>query len=179
LSSFNSLEEMMEELGGTEGHNKVLREIVRLKDTEGDFVPGKIQITYRDLAKKAGVSLGTVARAFIHWEHKGVIVVHAGANRRDPNTIQYQGVPPEDQENPLMIIKSEFDELTKLATMLSEQVVLMQKQLSHLIDRERTSEYSAFRDAKPVQIGDLNGKPIYILEDNMESINSKDIKIYK
>ncbi len=172
---YKNLQELMESLGGTESQNKVLEYIVENKNTEGFLTPGRLKITYRDLGVSSNVSLGSVTRAFVHWENAGVIHVQPGLNRRDPNTIQYLGPPLEMNDHPLFIIQKEFEELMKKQQDVQTSMEILASRIEFIIRSERDSPISIFREGMPKQVGEYKGKPIYIITNNTEIDNDIEV----
>jgi len=165
MVELRDLEEMMDAMDATDGYRKVLRYIVKEKDTSGEFEPGSMQISYRDLAKGADVSLGTVTRAFVHWEHQGVILVQSASNRREANIIQYLGPPLETDNHPLSPIVKELASLKKDAERLSEALSVVQHKIEHLIRELQNDELPVLKGQKLRRSGEIEGKIVYVLED--------------
>lgn len=124
-----TLEDILESIDATPSEKKVLATIIDLKDSPELLSPGKLSITYRDLAQKADVALGTVTRAFQTWQHLGIISIIQGANRSQPNTIIFHGFSNRDANSPLQLIKEELQTLKMVLQQMTEAVEAIETKL--------------------------------------------------
>ena len=124
-----TLEDILDEIDATPSEKKVLATIIDLKDSSEPLSPGKLSITYRDLAQKADVALGTVTRAFQTWQHLGIISIIQGANRSQPNTIIFHGFSNTDANSPLQLIKEELHTLKMAIQQMNEVVEAIETKL--------------------------------------------------
>ena len=124
-----TMEDILEDIDATPSEKKVLTTIIDLKDSPEPLFPGKLSITYRDLAEKAEVALGTVTRAFQTWQHLGIISIIQGANRSQPNTIIFHGFSNKDADSPLQLIEEELQTLKMAIQQMNEAVEAIETKL--------------------------------------------------
>ena len=141
-----TLEDILDEIDATPSEKKVLATIIDLKDSSEPLSPGKLSITYRDLAQKADVALGTVTRAFQTWQHLGIISIIQGANRSQPNTIIFHGFFNTDANSPLQLIKEELQTLKMAIQQMNEAVEAIETKLDAYGLESRDTRFQSMLD---------------------------------